>query len=197
MDQRRYAVVHSSALSFLGIEKLLSEISSFLHQTQLLALQEACLKALILYWKIGGLIVGYEQQRVMKEEDHQELLSQLSEQLIRKFENGFRPSMLEECYQFYLVYTSFSKKSGPNEGIVIPQFQAPLTWNHYRLLIYVDSPQARNFYEKEASNSNWSAPLLEHFIKSRLFERFSTSSNKESILRSAQESCLKLLLANH
>lgn len=193
MDRRRYAV-HSSALPFLDTEKLFLDIASFVHQIRLLILQNSCLKAPILYWKIGKLIVVYEQQQAMKEEDHKELLSQLSEQLTKKFKNGVSLPILEECCQFYLLSSSFSKENEEDKNIVIPQFRGLLTWDHYRLLIYVNSPQARDFYEKEAFNSNWSAHLLEHFIKGRLFERLSTSHNKESVLRSAQESCRKLLL---
>lgn len=163
MGRQQYAV-HSSALPFLDTEKIFLHIASFVHQIRLLILQNSCLKTPILHWKIGRLIVDYEQQQVIKEEDHKELLSQLSERLTKKFKNGLSLPILEECCQLYRVYPSFSKKSEGDENIVIPQFQSLLTWDHYRLLIYVDSPQARDFYEKEACNSNWSAHLLERFM---------------------------------
>lgn len=191
MSRRRY-VVHSFSLSFVDIEKLYLEISFLFHQVQVPILKGSEFLALTLHWKIGKLIVEYEQQQFMKNEDHQKLLSQLSERLLKKFENKFSFSMLEECCKFYLVYPPLSKQGMLNKNAEVPQFQDILTWDHYRLLIQVSCPKARVFYEKETSNSNWSPSLLEHFIKGYLFERLSASKNKESVLRSAQQGSLEL-----
>ncbi len=67
-------------------------------------------------------------------------------------------------------------RSGSEEGISYPihyavssEFQCPeftpcLGWTHYRLLMRVKRPEARAFYEIEASNNNWSARELERQI---------------------------------
>ena len=196
MSRRRY-VVHSFSLSYVDIEKLCSEISFLFHQVQVPIRKGSEFLTLTLHWKIGRLIVEYEQQQSIKDEDHQELLSQLSERLLKKFENRFSFSMLEECCKFYLVYPPLSKQGMLNKNAEIPQFQDILTWDHYRLLIQVSCPKARVFYEKETSNNNWSPSLLRHFIKSSLFERLSSSKNKESVLRSAQRGSLELFSVNN
>lgn len=196
MSRRRY-VVHSFSLPFVDIEKLYLEISFLFHQVQAPILKGSGFLTLTLHWKIGRLIVEYEQQQSIKDEDHQELLSQLSERLLKTFENRFSFSMLEECCKFYLVYPPLSKQNMLNKSAEIPQFQDSLTWDHYRLLIQVSCPKARVFYEKETSNSNWSPSLLEHFIKGCLFERLSTSKNKESVLRSAQRGSLEGISVNN
>ena len=41
-----------------------------------------------------------------------------------------------------------------------------LSWTHYRLLLRVENPQARGFYEAEAVNANWSTRELERQIHS-------------------------------
>jgi hypothetical protein len=41
-----------------------------------------------------------------------------------------------------------------------------LSWIHYRLLLRVDNPDARAFYEAEAVNARWSTRELERQISS-------------------------------
>lgn len=186
MGKRRY-VDHSFSIIFLGVENLSSEISSLFHQLQSPHIQEARLKTLKLYWEIGRLLAEYEQQQAIKEEDRLKLLLQLTERLSKKFDSQSVGSILEESLKFYFVYPSaFKVQRVPHERTVDFQLLTPLSWEHYRLLIYINCLQTRNFYEKEAFNSNWTPSLLQHFIKSRLFERLRTSESKESILRSAQ-----------
>ncbi len=43
-----------------------------------------------------------------------------------------------------------------------------LPWTHYRLLLRVDNPDARAFYEVEAVNARWSTRELERQINSFL-----------------------------
>ena len=191
---RRQSVVHS--FSVIKIEKLYLEISFLFHQVQVPILQGSDFLTLVLHWKIGRLIVEYEQQQVMNDEDHHELLSQLSECLTKELGEQFDFLTLEDSCKFYLTYSLSSQKKALSRAIETPYFQASLTWDHYRLLIHVKCPQARNFYEKEASNSNWSPSLLNHFIKNYLFERLSTSTNKENVLRAAQQGSLELLSEN-
>ncbi|MBL8676703.1 MAG: hypothetical protein JNJ47_04680 [Alphaproteobacteria bacterium] len=186
MGKRRY-VDRSSSITFLGVEKFSSEISSLIHRIQNPHLHGSRFKILHLYWKIGRLIAEYEQQQAIKEEEHSEFLLQLIGRLSKKRDNQFVRSVLEESYRFYLLYPSaFKTPEEQDERLDNSQLQTPLSWEHYRFLIYINCPQARNFYEKEAFNSNWTPSLLQHFIKNRLFERLCASVNKESVLRSAQ-----------
>ena len=62
-----------------------------------------------------------------------------------------------------------------------------LSWTHYRLLLRVDNPEARAFYEAEAVNARWSTRELERQINSLLFERLALSRDKEGVLALAQE----------
>jgi hypothetical protein len=196
MGRRRYAM-HSFSFPFVGIEELYTKISSLIHQEQYPTLQGSRLKTLNLHWKIGRLIVEYENQWMASDEDHQELLCQLPGQIVKKFGELFSFSTLEKSCKFYLAYLPFSKKDNSSESADISQFQVSLTWDHYRLLVDVSCPKARNFYENEASNSNWSPLLLEQFIKSHVFERLLNSTNKESVLRSVQQGSLELFSANN
>ena len=58
-----------------------------------------------------------------------------------------------------------------------------LSWTHYRTLLRVDRPQARNFYEIEAIRNGWSARELERQINSLLFDRLAKSRDKQGLMR--------------
>jgi len=62
-----------------------------------------------------------------------------------------------------------------------------LSWTHYRLLLRVEKPEARAFYEAEAVNSHWSTRELERQINSLLFERLALSRDKAGVLTPAQK----------
>jgi predicted nuclease of restriction endonuclease-like (RecB) superfamily len=62
-----------------------------------------------------------------------------------------------------------------------------LSWSHYRVLMRVDKPQARRFYEAECSKARWSVRELERQIASLLYERLALSRDKEGLLALAEQ----------
>ena len=60
-----------------------------------------------------------------------------------------------------------------------------LSWTHYRTLLRVEKPEARAFYEIEATDNHWSARELERQINSLLFERLALSKDKKGLMRLA------------
>ncbi len=60
-----------------------------------------------------------------------------------------------------------------------------LSWTHYRMLLAVDEPGKRAFYEIEAIKNNWSARELERQICSLLHERLALSRDKKGLMRLA------------
>ena len=51
----------------------------------------------------------------------------------------------------------------------------------------IDNPQARNFYEIEAYNQQWSVRQLQRQVGSSLYERLALSRNKDEVMRLANE----------
>jgi predicted nuclease of restriction endonuclease-like (RecB) superfamily len=96
------------------------------------------------YWEIGKIIVEKEQEGREKAKYGKGLLKNLSERLVKEFGKGFEYTNLTRMRNFYLTY--------PN----IDALRQELSWTHYRLLLQVEKPEARAFYEKEAINSRWS-----------------------------------------
>ena len=59
-------------------------------------------------------------------------------------------------------------------------------WTQYRLLIQIDNPDKREYYELEAMNNCWTARELERQINSGLYERLLLSNDKEAVLAVAR-----------
>lgn len=62
-----------------------------------------------------------------------------------------------------------------------------LSWTHYRILLRVDKPEARAFYEIEATESNRSTRELERQINSLLYERLAMSKDRKGLMRLAKK----------
>ncbi len=61
-----------------------------------------------------------------------------------------------------------------------------LSWTHYRLLMKVESDNAREFYMREAIKSQWSTRQLARQIDSFFYERLLSSKNKEQVAAEIQ-----------
>jgi len=61
-----------------------------------------------------------------------------------------------------------------------------LSWTHYRLLLRVDSAEARQWYAQEAAAQNWSTRTLERQIGSLYYERLLLSQDKAAVRAEVQ-----------
>ena len=60
-----------------------------------------------------------------------------------------------------------------------------MSWTHYRLLLKVESEQARLFYMQETVDCNWSTRTLERQIGNLYYERMLMSQNTQSVREEA------------
>ena len=98
-----------------------------------------------------------------------------------EFGKGFDERTLRRMRAFFQAF--------PIWAAVRPE----LSWTHYRLLLRVEKPEARAFYEVETLNSRWSTRELERQINSLLFERLALSRDKDGVLALAQQGHAVLL----
>lgn len=61
----------------------------------------------------------------------------------------------------------------------IPKFT--LSWSHYLLLMRIADPVERAFYEREATQGNWSFRRLERMYRTSTFERLQISKDKGKV----------------
>lgn len=66
-------------------------------------------------------------------------------------------------------------------------FTPNLSWTHYRTLLKVTPPEARSFYTIETLKNSWSARELERQVNSLLYERLAKSTDREGLLKLANE----------
>ncbi len=127
------------------------------------------------YWHIGREIVEEEQKGKSRAEYGEAILKRLSDQLTADFGKGFDESNLRNIRYFYMCY--------PKRDAL----RHELSWTHYRILMRVDNPKARSFYEIESVQNSWSARELERQKGSLLFERLALSKDKKGLTKLAQK----------
>lgn len=158
------------------------------------------------YWLIGRDIVEEEQHGKERAKYGQSVLQALSVKLKQKYKTGFGVDTLERIRKFYLIYQDDmaisisaeplrkSERSLSAEKFALAPKEAKilsvahnLSWAHFLLLIRVKNPQARKFYELEASKNNWSSTELRRQIGSMLFDRLLKTKDEEELLRLASK----------
>ena len=126
-----------------------NEIKQILEQARQRAYSAVNTAMVEAYWQIGKRIVEEEQQGKERAEYGKEILKTLSNELSTEFGKGFDERELRRIRQFYLTF--------PIRDTLRPE----LSWSHYRLLIRVTNPKARDYYLNEAANQHWSYRSLD------------------------------------
>lgn len=122
------------------------------------------------YWQIGRRIVEEEQGGAERADYGKQILKQLSTVLTEEFGKGFSVQNLYSFRQFYLTFPEIFSTSW-----------RILTWSHYKRLMHVSDPQAREWYAKEASEQMWSYATLNRNISTQYYERLLLSQDKAPV----------------
>lgn len=158
------------------------------------------------YWNVGRLIVEEEQEGKKRADYGQALLKNLADKLSKEFGDGFTERNLRNFRQFYLWFpirhavraesliVQKTESLSGNTTSIRYALRSELTWTHYRLLIRVENPKAREWYMNEAADQNWSTRALERQINSLYFERLRLSRDKVPVKAEASEN-VKALIA--
>ena len=125
------------------------------------------------YFLIGKRIVEEEQNGNKRAEYGKNLIKTLSKKLTKEFGKGFSETNLEQMRKFFKVYGIPQTLS--------EEFQFNLSWSHYLILMRIKDINARNFYEIEAFENNWSLRELKRQVNSSLYERLVLSKDKEKV----------------
>lgn len=141
------------------------------------------------YWHIGSYIVEEEQAGAHRASYGKKLLKMTSVKLNREFGHGFGVDTLEHARKFYLAYSAVrnEKSDTPCRKLEPPKFNPNLSWSHYRALMRVLRPEARQFYELEAAKNCWSVRQLERQINTLLYDRLAKSKDKAGLLKLANQ----------
>jgi predicted nuclease of restriction endonuclease-like (RecB) superfamily len=124
------------------------------------------------YWEVGKRIVEQEQCGKEWANYGEYLLTNLSSYLNRHFGKGFSYANLRNFRQFYLTF--------PDNEICYT-LCIKLSWSHIRLIMRLDSEEARHYYLAEAREQNWSVRVLERNLKSKYYERLLSIQKKAAV----------------
>ena len=158
------------------------------------------------YYGIGQHIVENEQQGQNRAQYGKAVLKELSKRLTKEFGPGWSVDTLENARKLFLVYSKSEPvvrksikelPSGENsaptvrksaliaQGTKDPSFVLP--WSHYLILMRIDNPAERGFYEIEAYKQQWNKRELRRQVASSLYERLAMSRDKDAVMRMAKE----------
>ena len=127
------------------------------------------------YWQVGRLIVEDEQNGKARAEYGKKVLEELAGRLTAEFGRGFTMTNLKYMRSFYQAFP------------IGHALRDELSWTHYRLLIRVEDPEARDWYMNEAAAENWSSRQLERQISVLYYDRMLRSADRQSTKNDAAE----------
>ena len=109
------------------------------------------------YWEIGQrLDEACDGQRA---EYGKGLVKALSERLTAEFGKGYSVQGLWNMRQFYQSFP------------ILSALRRELSWTHYRMLMRVNDPKAREYYAAECAAAGWSSRELERQITTFAYQR--------------------------
>lgn len=114
------------------------------------------------YWRIGRRIVEEEQGGAARAEYGSQLIRHLARALGEEFGGGMSVANLRNFRQFYLTFPDAGKRYA---------LRSELSWTHWRLVMRVENPQARDYYIEETARQQWTSRTLERAIETHSFER--------------------------
>ena len=161
-------------------------------------------------YEIGRHIVESEQNGEQRAQYGKHILKDLSEKLTATYGAGWSYSNLRQIRQFYIIYSNLTNtvcqiknnnrylsnsvkqttKYNNDTNIGLNNLDRPkfsLSWSHYLILMRIENPDERSFYEIECNRQMWSVRQLSRQVNSSLYERLALSRDKDSVMRLAQD----------
>ena len=157
------------------MENLYQKITTILTEAQQRAYTAVNFEMVIAYWNIGKNIVEDEQQGEHRAEYGASLINDISARLTQDFGKGFDKRNVFFFKQFYLTFP------------IVNAVRSQLSWTHYRILLKVKDPKAREWYMNETANQSWSYRALERQIGVLYYERLLSSQFDEGIKQEGLE----------
>lgn len=151
----------------------INDIKEILQRARSKSLQAVNSAMVEAYWQIGKRIVEQEQEGSERAKYGEAILKELSINLTHEFGKGFSEPNLRNFRQFFLTYSDFQ---------ICYTLCSVLSWSHNRLIMRVESEEARKFYLTEAKNHSWSVRTLERNINTQYYQRLLSTNqvtNKE------------------
>ena len=177
--------------------KLLERVSRLIEQSRKTAVRQINTVLVANSWLTGQQIVEHEQKGKLRAEYGVALMERLGSDLVPRYGRGFSARNLKLMRQFYIVYPirqTLSAESGMSTQSALEAIakEFPLSWSHYSLLVRIDDPLKRVFYENLSVQNDWVVRQLDREIQAMLYERTALSKRKELVLAKANKNTIAL-----
>ena len=157
------------------LSALLENLRAVIREARQQALRAVDVVQVRTCWLVGRHIVEFEQGGAARADYGKSLLPQISKRLSAEFGPGFDASNLRYMRLFYRAF--------PN----CDALRHELSWTHYRLLLRVDEPAAREWYMNEAAAQNWNTRALDRQIGTLYYERLLATKDRKPVRDEALE----------
>ena len=186
-----------SDIVYIKSDNLLQDAQHIIETAQNFAYKALNLAMIQRNWLLGKRISEEELQGKDRAKYGKEVIKELAVELTEIYGNGFDSSNLYKFIDFYKTFPEiFHAVSGESYNEILDtaskikfdEFRhtclnsfSLLTWSHYRTLLQVQDPEARNWYMREAAEQTWSVRTLQRNISSQYYFRLLQSHNKELV----------------
>lgn len=187
-------------------DTLFKRISELIDQSRRFAVNAVNVAEVRTRFEVGRYIFE-DEQRGERATYGQQVLKKLSARLMERYGNDWTYDTLKRCRFFYQAYSNpiigatplhqlqdklkpTDNESTTNCGNTVAPIQTPrftLSWSHYLVLMRIENPDERSFYEIEATEQQWSVKQLKRQVGSSLYERLALSRDKDEVMRLARE----------
>ena len=191
------------------LDELFEKVSGLIEQARSHIATSINIAEVYTKYYIGQYIVEYEQEGNIRAQYGKQVLKGLSDRLTARFGTGWSYANIKNIRQFYIVYSDrltdgyhlsaekanhwLANYGNSSESLhafpsdLLSQNAFKLSWSHYLILMRVENPEARRFYEIECVQQQWSKRQLCRQVGSCLYERLALSRNKDEVMRLAKE----------
>ena len=179
-------------------DSLFERISALIEEARKRVVTTVNIAEVYTKYNIGQYIVEDEQQGEYRAQYGKQVLKGLSDHLTKQFGTGWSYETLVACKKFFIVYSNSAntvyriRNKNDRQGLLdsktaMTEPVFTLSWSHYLILMRIENPDVRNFYEIECTQQQWSVRQLSRQVGSSLYERLALSRNKDEVMRLARE----------
>ena len=160
--------------NYVKTDDILKDMCGIIESSQKAAYQAVNTLLVQRNWLIGYRIAEEELGGDERSEYGLEVIKKISKELTQRYGKGYDRSNLYHCLKFYKTFPEIVDTACRQSGVL-------LSWSHYRTLLQVKDPEARDWYEKEAAEQTWSVRTLQRNISSQYYYRMLGTQKKELV----------------
>lgn len=179
-DKKNELAAPSGIVAYRQTEDIVDDARLIIESAQKWAHRAVNVALVYRNWFLGKRIAEEELKGEDRAKYGAQVIVNLSKALSKEYGKGFSKLNLWCFLRFYRAYPQIVYT--PSK-----QFDPLLSWTHYRVLLGVEDPEAREWYTQEAASQNWSVRTLDRNISTQYYYRLLSSGSGEFVSREMEE----------